>query len=292
MTGKRWVSWRSAGLAALALVVLTTIAGAAQAQTAHPWQLGFQEGVSPMKERIADLHNLLLVMITLITLFVLGLMVYVIVKFNAKKNPVPSRTSHNTLIEVLWTVVPVLILVIIAIPSFRLLYYVDRTQNADMTLKVTGHQWYWSYEYPDNGNFTYDSYMVQPADLKPGQYRLLEVDNRLVVPVGATVRVLVTSTDVMHSWYLPAVGVQIYAVPGRINETWLRIDKAGVYFGQCNQICGVNHAFMPIAIEAMPKAEFDRWAAQAKTKFAQSDVPPNGGAGAPQDLRLAAARAE
>jgi cytochrome c oxidase subunit 2 len=229
-----------------------------------------QEPGSPVKDRIESFHDLLLVIITLITIFVFVLLTYTIWRFRASRNPTPTRTAHNTLLEVAWTAVPVLILVVIAIPSFKLLYYGDRTQNAEMTVKVVGHQWYWSYEYPDQGNFTFDSYMVPDTDLKPGQRRLLEVDNRLVVPAGTNVRILVAGTDVIHSWFVPSLGVQIYAMPGRLNETWVNVEKPGVYYGQCNQICGINHAFMPIAVEALSKEDFARWVEEAKKKFAQA----------------------
>ena len=278
---------RAAALAVFGLFIfaaLAVLAGVAEASFPQPWQLGMQASASPVKEHIAWLPNLLLVIITLITIFVLVLLVYVMVRFRASANPKPARTTHNTLVEIIWTVVPTLILVGIAIPSFKLLYFMDRTFEADMTLKVNGHQWYWSYEYPDQGGLKFESYMIPEADLKPGQKRLLEVDNRVVVPVDTNVRVLVGGTDVMHSWMVSALGVQIYAVPGRVNESWVRINKPGVYYGQCNQICGINHAYMPIAVEALPKAEFDRWVAQAKQKFAT----------APQDgaVRIAQAGVE
>ena len=259
------------GIAVLAVLVLATTGVLADAP--RPWEMGMQAPATPVAERQHALHNELLVIITLISLFVLGLLLYVIVRFNEKRNPVPSRTSHNTVIEVLWTVIPVLILVIIAIPSFKLLYFLDRTQKADMTIKVTGHQWYWTYEYPDNGGFSFDSNMVPNEDVKPGQKRLLEVDNRMIVPTGTNVRVLVTGTDVMHSFYVPSFGMQTYAVIGRLNETWFNVEKEGVYYGQCNQICGINHPFMPIAIEAVSKDKFDQWVEDAKKKFAV-----NGGA--------------
>lgn len=258
------------GVFAVALLALAT--GAADAAVPQPWQLGMQPSASPVKERIGSLHDFLLVIITLITIFVLALLVYVMVRFRASANPVPNRTSHNTLLEVVWTVVPVLILVVIAIPSFKLLYYMDRTTEAEMTLKVTGHQWYWKYEYPEQNGLTFDSYMVQEGDLKPGQMRLLEVDNRVVLPVDTNVRVLVAGVDVMHSWLVSSLGVQIYAVPGRTNETWVRINKPGIYYGQCNQICGINHAYMPIAIEAVSKADYEKWVAEAKRKFASAPV--------------------
>lgn len=258
------------GVFAVALLALAT--GAADAAVPQPWQLGMQPSASPVKERIGSLHDFLLVIITLITVFVLALLVYVMVRFRASAHPVPNRTSHNTLLEVVWTVVPVLILVVLAIPSFKLLYYMDRTSEAEMTLKVTGHQWYWEYEYPEQGGLRFDSYMVPETDIKPGQMRLLEVDNKVVLPVDTNVRVLVAGTDVMHSWLVSSLGVQIYAVPGRTNETWVRVNKPGVYYGQCNQICGINHAYMPIAIEAVSKADYEKWVAEAKRKFAAAPV--------------------
>jgi len=275
---------RAAVLAVFGLVVFTALAlltGGAEASFPQPWQLGMQASASPVKENIAWLHNLLLVIITLITIFVLVLLVYVMVRFRASAHPKPTRTTHNTMIEIIWTVVPTLILVVIAIPSFKLLYFMDRTFEADMTLKVNGHQWYWSYEYPDQGGLKFESYMIPEADLKPDQKRLLEVDNRVVLPVDTNVRILVGGTDVMHSWMVSSLGVQIYAVPGRVNETWVKVNKPGVYYGQCNQICGINHAYMPIAVEALSKADFERWVADAKRKFAT----------APQDgeVRVAAA---
>jgi len=248
----------------------STGAQAGRVSEPHNWQLGFQEAATPVKDRIGDFHNELLVIITLITVFVLGLLGYVILRFNSRANPVPTRTTHNTLIEVIWTVVPVLLLVIIAIPSFKLMYYMDRTQKADMTIKVTGHQWYWSYEYPDAGDVGFDSNIIPVDQLKSGQKRLLDVDNRLVVPVGANVRVLIAGSDVMHSWFIPSFGVQMYAVVGRLNETWFNVEHEGVYYGQCNQICGVNHAFMPIVVEAVSKDAFTKWI-DDKKKQARND---------------------
>jgi cytochrome c oxidase subunit 2 len=238
-----------------------------------PWGINFQPSASPVKTQIHDFHELLLVIITLITIFVLGLLVYVMWRFRASAHPHPTRTTHNTLLEVAWTAIPVMVLVLIAIKSFPLLYYEDRAVAPEMTIKVVGKQWYWTYEYPDAGGLAFDSYMVQKADLKPGQPWLLEADNHLVVPVGATVRVLVAGNDVMHSFFVPALGVQIYAVPGRLNETWFRADREGVFYGQCNQICGVNHAFMPIAVTAVSKEAFAKWLEDAKKKFAQGQPP-------------------
>jgi cytochrome c oxidase subunit 2 len=271
MSVSRILSWALTAVLAGSALVWAGNEALAATGIAHPWQLGFQEPASPVKERIESLHNWLLILITLITLFVLALMGIVIVKFNARANPVPSRTTHNTMIEILWTVVPVMILVVMAVPSFRLLYYLDRTQEADMTIKVTGHQWYWSYQYPDSDNLGFDSYIVAEKDLKAGQPRLLTVDNELVLPAETTVRILVNSTDVMHSWLVPALGVQMYATPGRVNETWVRVNEPGVYYGQCNQICGVNHGFMPITVRALSKADFQAWVGQAKQKFAAKD---------------------
>ncbi|MBX6367147.1 MAG: cytochrome c oxidase subunit II [Rhodospirillales bacterium] len=255
----------------LFLLLLGLCADPAFAAEPHPWQMGMQPPATPVSDRIHALHNLLLVIITLISLFVLALLCYVMWRYNEKRNPTPSRTTHNTMVEVLWTVIPVVILVIIAIPSFGLLYYMDKTQEADMTIKVTGRQWYWTYEYPDHDNITFDSTMVPQEDLQPGQRRLLEVDNQLVVPVNTNIRVLVAGSDVMHSWFVPSLGVQMYAVIGRLNETWMNIEKEGTYYGQCNQICGVNHAFMPISVRAVSKEEFARWVEEAKTKFAKKD---------------------
>ncbi|MEQ9331570.1 cytochrome c oxidase subunit II [Thalassobaculum sp.] len=226
-----------------------------------------QASVTPTHDRLDDLHNLLLVIITLISVFVLALLVYVCLRFRASKNPVPSKTSHNTLLEIAWTGLPVLILVVIAIPSFKLLYFADRAVDPDMTVKVQAHQWYWSYEYPDQA-ISFDSNMIAEADLKEGQIRLLDVDNRMVVPVGKKVQVLITTSDVMHSFFIPSFGVQLYGTPGRINETWFQVEKAGVYYGQCNQICGTNHSYMPIVVEAMEQPAYDAWLAEAKTKFA------------------------
>ena len=283
--------WRRvAVVAALSLAGLTALAVAGWAAEPQPWQIGMQPPATPVKDRIEAFHNELLVIITLITIFVLGLLVYVMVRFRASRNPVPTRTSHNAVIEVTWTVVPVLILVVIAIPSFKLMYYMDREPNADMTIKVTGHQWYWEYGYPDQGNFSFNSNIIPDEQIKPGQKRMLDVDNPLVVPVGAKVRVLVTGTDVLHSWFVPSFGVQEYAVIGRNNESWFQVEHAGTYYGECNQICGVNHSRMPIKVVAMAKPDFDKWLAGAKKQFAAAPptAPPNA-AVADKDTRIAAA---
>lgn len=250
------------------LFCITLAAGSAwlatavvQAAEPRNWEMTFQPAATPSMERLTEFHNMLLVIITVITVFVLVLLLYVMWRFSEKRNPVPSRTTHNTLVEVLWTVVPVIILVGIAVPSFRLLYYLDRTEEADITVKATGNQWYWSYEYPDNGDIRFDSLLVADGDLKPGQPRLLTTDTAVVVPVGAKVRLLVTASDVLHSWAMPSFGVKIDAVPGRINETWFQVTRPGIYYGQCSELCGTGHAYMPIMVQAVPQDQFDRWVA-------------------------------
>ena len=261
---------RAAGVAAFLCV--SGFVQQALAAAPQPWEMGLQPAASPVKHALNDFHNLLLVIITGIALLVLALLVVVVVRFNAKRNPTPSTTSHNTLLEVAWTVVPVIILIVIAIPSFRVLYMMEVTPEAEMTIKVTGRQWYWDYEYPDHGGFAFSSYMIQDSELKPEQKRLLEVDNRVVVPVDTTVRVQVTAGDVIHAWALPAFGVKKDAVPGRLNETWFRAEKEGVYYGQCSEICGINHGFMPIAVEVVSREAFDAWVAKAKVAYGTPDA--------------------
>ncbi|SHN71788.1 cytochrome c oxidase subunit II [Bradyrhizobium erythrophlei] len=230
-----------------------------------PWEYKLQEAASPVMENITWFHNFLTVLITVITVFVLALLVMVVVKFNAKANPVPSRTTHNTLIEVAWTLVPVLILVGIAVPSFRLLFLELDIPKADLTIKATGKQWYWSYAYPDNGKFEFDSLMAQ--DKQP---RLLGVDNEMVVPVNKIVRVLTVGADVIHSFAVPAFGIKIDAIPGRLNETWFKATKTGMFYGQCSELCGKDHAFMPIAVKVVTDQEFAAWVEDAKKKFASN----------------------
>ena len=238
----------------------------------EPWQLGFQSPSSPVMEQIQSFHNLLLWIITLISLFVLALLAYVCFRFRASPNATPSKRTHNTILEIAWTAVPVLILVVIAIPSFKLLYFMDRAENPEMTLKAIGRQWYWSYEYPDHGDFTFDAYMIADADLQEGQPRLLATDNHVVLPVQTDIRLLTTASDVLHSWAMPSLGVKMDAVPGRINETWLRIEAPGMYYGQCSELCGDYHGFMPIAIEAVSKEDFEAWVQQAQEEFARADT--------------------
>ncbi len=253
---------------------------AALAQEAYggpePWQLGLQPAVTPTMERITSFHDLLLWVITLITLFVLALLLYVMWRFSEHRNPNPSSTTHNTLIEVLWTVIPVVILVAIAVPSFRLLYFADRIEDADLTVKAIGKQWYWSYAYPDHGNFEFDSYMIPDADLKPGEPRLLAADNAMVLPVDTNIRFLITAADVLHNFAVPAFGLKLDGVPGRINETWAYIppEYAGqTFYGQCSELCGTNHAYMPIMIKMVSKADFDKWVKEAQEEYASDDRP-------------------
>jgi cytochrome c oxidase subunit 2 len=257
-------------LIVFAAALIITSAGDALAGTGQPseWQLGFQQSVTPVMDSITWFHNFLLYLIVAITLFVLVLLVIVMVRFNARANPVPSKTTHNTLIEVLWTVVPVLILVIVAVPSFRLLFFQLNIPQADLTIKATGKQWYWSYTYPDNGKFEFDSLMLQDKDRKAGQPRLLAVDNEMVVPVNKVVRVQTTATDVIHSFAVPSFGIKIDAIPGRLNETWFKAEREGVYYGQCSELCGKNHAYMPITVRVVSDREFQAWVEDAKKKFA------------------------
>lgn len=238
---------------------------------AVPWQLGFQEAVTPSMERLVALHDLMMWIIAAITLLVLALIAIACFRFQAAKHPTPTRRTHHTALEIAWTVIPVLILVVIAIPSFRLLYFIDRVEEPDMTLKAIGRQWYWSYEYPDHGDFIFDAYMVPDEELQPGQPRLLTTDTEVVLPVDTNIRLLVTASDVLHSWAMPAFGVKKDAVPGRINETWFRIERPGVYYGQCSELCGTFHAFMPIQIRAVPVEEFEQWVEQARDEFARAD---------------------
>jgi cytochrome c oxidase subunit II len=262
-------------IAFMATSLALALSGAALAATGQPepWQLGLQKGVTPVMDDIIWFHDFLLWLITAIALFVLGLLVIVIVKFNARSNPVPSRTTHNTTIEVIWTVVPVLILVSIAIPSFRLLFYQLNMPKADLTVKATGKQWFWSYSYPDS-KFEFDSLMVQEKDLKPGQPRLLTVDNEMVVPVNKVVHVLTIGADVIHAFAVPSFGIKIDAIPGRINETWFRAEREGTYYGQCSELCGKDHAFMPIVVRVVNEKDYTAWLDQAKKKYAADESRP------------------
>jgi cytochrome c oxidase subunit 2 len=267
---------RAAAALPLGLGGMLALMSAGWAEQPHDWQFGMQPPATPLDQRLQTFHDELNVIIVLITVFVLGLLLYVMIRYHHSRNAVPTKTSHNALIEVLWTVIPVLILVAIAIPSFKLMYYQARVPQDAMTIKVTGHQWYWTYDYPKE-KLSFASNMVPEKDLKPGQPRLLTVDNPLVVPADTNIRVQVTSTDVIHSWYVPAFGVQEYAIIGRDNDAWFNVLKPGTYYGECNQICGINHSHMTIEVMALSKPDFAKWLTTAKTKFAD-DAPAGGGA--------------
>ena len=254
---------------------LAGTAGAGQPGDGQPrdWQMGLQPAASTTMERVVDLHNLLLVVITLISVFVLLLLLYVMYRFSERRHPTPSKTTHNTLIEVLWTTVPVIILVLISIPSFKLLYFADRAVDAEMTIKAIGHQWYWSYEYPDHGDFTFDGIMLSDDEREEGQPRLLATDSFVVLPVDTRIRLLVTADDVLHSFAIPAFGIKLDANPGKINETWMEITREGTYYGQCSEICGAGHSYMPIAIKAVSKTAFAEWVEQAREEYARAGEP-------------------
>ena len=260
-------------LSLLTLLALVALCGVAMAQQPTPWEMGMQPAHSPVQSQIEWLNGLLLYLITAIVVFVAGMLLFTIWKFGRSRHPKANKVSHNTLLEVAWTIVPALILVVIAIPSFRLVYYEDRARDADMTIKVIGHQWYWEYNYPDQGNIDFTSYPVDKDNPPPGTKRLLDVDNQLVVPVGKNIRILTTGGDVIHSWFIPSLGVQRYAIPGRTIETWVRVDQPGTYYGECNQICGTNHSNMPISIKGVTPTEFDAWKVTAKAKFASDTTP-------------------
>jgi cytochrome c oxidase subunit II len=269
-TGRRLL-----GLAVAGVALVSCGAAFAELGQPAPWEYKLQEAATPVMENITWFHNFLLVLITIITLFVLVLLVLVVVKFNAKANPVPSKTTHNTLIEVAWTLIPVLILVALVVPSFRLLFLELDVPKADLTVKVTGKQWYWSYAYPDNGKFEFDSLLAQ--DKQP---RLLGVDNEMVVPVNKIVRIQTTGADVIHSFAVPAFGIKIDSVPGRLNETWFKATKLGMFYGQCSELCGKDHAFMPIAVRVVSDQDFVAWIETAKKKFATNPANSFASAGA------------
>ena len=236
------------------------------------WQLGFQKSASKSMSDIVWFHDyMLLPIITAITVFVLFLLAYACVRFRASKNPVASTTSHNTTIEVIWTLVPCLILIVMAVPSFKVLYSQDEIPKADVTIKAIGYQWYWGYEYPDE-NIIFDSYMIDEKDLKENQPRLLAVDNAVYVPVNKVVKVMITANDVLHAWALPSFGVKRDAIPGRINETWFKADRTGTFYGQCSELCGIKHAFMPITVNVVSEDEYNKWLEEAKVKFAKEEI--------------------
>jgi len=256
------------------LITLLAVLSSVEALANQPknWQLGFQEGASQSMRDIVSFHNnLLLPIIVAISVFVLFLMVYVCFRFRASRNPNPSTRTHNVAIEVLWTLIPCLILIVIAVPSFKTLYSQDRIPKADVTIKAVGYQWYWGYEYPDE-NIIFDSYMLEDKDLKADQPRLLAVDNVVVVPVNKVVKVLITANDVLHAWALPSFGVKRDAVPGRINETWFKAERVGTFYGQCSELCGIKHAFMPIEVRVVSEEDYQEWLTDAKVKFAKEVI--------------------
>ena len=236
------------------------------------WQLGFQNPASDSMRDIVSFHNnLLLPIIIAISIFVLFLMLYACVRFRASANPNPSKRTHNVTVEILWTLIPCLILIVMAVPSFKILYKQDTIPKADLTIKAVGYQWYWGYEYPDE-NIIFDSYMIEEKDLRADQPRLLAVDNEVVVPVNKVVKVLITANDVLHAWALPAFGVKRDAVPGRINETWFKAEKEGTYYGQCSELCGIKHAFMPITVKVVSEEDYQEWLSEARVKFAKEEI--------------------
>jgi cytochrome c oxidase subunit 2 len=266
MIGKRVL-----GILGVLLIAVLGVAGSAGAQpivgVPHDWQMNFPPSYTPLMEKVESLNDLLLVIITLISLFVLVLLLYAMWRFHASRNPVATTTTHNTVIEIAWTVIPILILVIIAIPSFRLLYYGDKVTNPDFTVKVVGHQWYWSYEYPDQGNFSVESRILAEADRikqKPTMPRMMAVDEEMVIPKGTNIRIIGTAADSMHGWTVPGFGIKKTVIPGRLNEGWINVRDEGYYFGQCSQICGNAHSYMPIAVRVVSKPEFDKWVEQKK----------------------------
>jgi cytochrome c oxidase subunit 2 len=279
------ISRLTAGAATVGALLLSAGAAFAGLGQPTPWELGLQDSASPIMDDVSGFNDFLFWVSTAIAVFVLVLLGIIIVRFNARANPTPSRTTHNTALEIIWTIVPVVILLLIAVPSFRLLFLQLDVPKPDLTVKATGKQWEWSYNYPDNGNFEFDSLVVADKDLKPGQPRLLTVDNEMVVPVNKVVHVLVTGADVIHSFAVTSFGIRIDAVPGRINDTWFKATREGMFYGQCSELCGTDHAFMPIAVRVVNDSEFAAWVAAAKQKYAGAEsAPPNAfaAAGAPQ----------
>lgn len=270
---------RRAALTAGAVFSLLLLAGVASAEVLGqptPGGLGLPATVTEVGAETQFFYNVILLpIISFIGLFVLGLLIYVCWRFNEHANPVPSKLTHHTGLEVVWTLVPVLILVFIAIPSFRLLAHQVEIPEPKVTIKVTGNQWYWSYAYPEDqgGGFSFDQFMKTDAELKPenGDVRLLSVDNEAVVPVGEVIKLQVVASDVIHSYTIPAFTVRIDAVPGRLNETWFKAEKEGIFYGQCSKICGKDHAFMPAAIRVVSKEKYAEWLVEAKKKFAKVD---------------------
>jgi cytochrome c oxidase subunit 2 len=265
-------------LAVVAVTAASLLSGASAALAGlgqpSPWEIGLQDSATPIMSDIAWFHDVLLWIIAAISAFVLGLLLVIIVRFNARANPTPTRTTHNTVLEVLWTIVPVIILACIAVPSFRLLFIQLDVPKPDLTIKATGKQWFWSYAYPDNNNLHINSVMVPEKDLKPGQPRLLTVDNEMVVPVNKVVHMIITGADVIHSFNVPSFGIRIDAVPGRINDTWFKATMEGMFYGQCSELCGKDHSFMPIAVRVVSDADFAAWVAAQGHPAAENETGP------------------
>lgn len=259
----------------LAAVFLSTLSPVFAQAAPQDWQINLMPPASPSAQHIYDFHDMMLIIITAITLVVLALLIWVVIRYNAKANPKPEQFTHNVVLEVVWTVIPVVILIIIAIPSFKMLYYTDRIENPEMTLKVIGRQWYWDYEYPDHEGIAFSSYMIPDDKInkEKGEQRLLSTDTKVVLPIDTNIQILVTAGDVIHSWAVPSLGLKTDAIPGRLNETWVRINKPGIYYGQCSELCGKDHAYMPIEIHAVTKEEFQQWLVTAKEEFAA--ISPN-----------------
>lgn len=275
-------------MAVAALLAAQALPAAAQDQVLgapHDKGIGLQAPATDLAADLDFVHNIILMpIITVITLFVMALLLIVIFRFNEKRNPVPSKTTHHTFLEVVWTVVPALILVFIAVFSFPLLYKQLEIPTPELTIRAIGHQWYWSYEYPDNGNFTFDARVIRKEDIQPGQNYLLDTDNEVVLPVGTNIRIQITGADVIHAWTVPSFGVKHDAVPGKVNESWFNINQPGIYYGQCSELCGVEHGFMPIKVRAVSKEEYQTWVTEAQAKFAKVDGTPIGQDGATQNV--------
>lgn len=276
---RMWTKLGKGGLLAAVLALAASVTGLGCAAALakdflpHDWQTGFPEPVTPVMQQIVDFHDFVFAIIVMISLFVVCLLGFIFVRFNATKNPEPSTTTHSTILEIAWTVIPIIILVVIAIPSFKILYYQDRTQDAEMTFKAIGNQWYWTYVYPDYDEMEFDAIYVPDEELEEGQPRLLTADETVVLPTHTNIRFLTTATDVIHAWTLPNIGMKMDAVPGRINESWFRIEQEGMYYGQCSELCGTNHGFMPIMVKAVSKEEFDVWIEEAMEEYARNKAP-------------------
>ena len=276
---RMWTKLGKGGLLAAVLALAASVTGLGYAAALakdflpHDWQTGFPEPVTPVMQQIVDFHDFVFAIIVMISLFVVCLLGFIFVRFNATKNPEPSTTTHSTILEIAWTVIPIIILVVIAIPSFKILYYQDRTQDAEMTFKAIGNQWYWTYVYPDYDEMEFDAIYVPDEELEEGQPRLLTADETVVLPTHTNIRFLTTATDVIHAWTLPNIGMKMDAVPGRINESWFRIEEEGMYYGQCSELCGTNHGFMPIMVKAVSKEEFDVWIEEAMEEYARNKAP-------------------